>query len=101
MQLRRAAAIALNVMAVAFRVLGIVFGALTVLLCFPSMAQRLNIAGFVLDLSHALPDIIEGYGLVTSPFGGVFRLDFALAMIGLLVLDYACQRIAYTLQTRL
>ena len=100
MQLRRAGAIALSILGVGLRVLGIVFGALTVLLCFPSVAQRLNIQGLVIDLSQALPDVIEGYGLITSPFGGVFRLDFLLAMIGLFLLDYLCLRVAHALRTR-
>ena len=98
MDVRRAAAIALTVLSVAFRIAAVAFAVLTVLLCFPSAAARLGITGFVIDLSHALPDLIQGYGLVTSPFGGVFRLDFALACACLFILDYFCQRIAYKLR---
>ena len=54
--------------------------------------------GLVMDLTQALPDVIAGYGLITSPFGGVFRFDFALAMVFLLVVDYAAQRAARALR---
>ena len=83
MDVRRAAAIALTVLAVAFRIAAVAFAVLTVLLCFPSAAARLGITGFVIDLSHALPELIQG---------------FALACAGLFVLDYTCQRIAYKLR---
>lgn len=95
MDVRRAAAIALAVLSAAFRIAAFAFAILTVLLCFPSAAARLGISGLVIDVARALPDLIEGYGLVTSPFGGVFRLDFALAMVGLLACDYLCQRLSY------
>lgn len=100
MDARRAAAVALSVLSVLLRVCAIALGALTVLLCFPSAAARLNLTNIVIDLAAALPDVIEGYGLITSPFGGVFRFDFAIAMVALLVLDYICQRISYLLRTR-
>ncbi|MBM6778083.1 hypothetical protein H6A16_01020 [Collinsella tanakaei] len=98
MDVRKAGAIALSVLSVAFRLAGIAFAILTVMLCFPSAAARLGISDIVIDLSRALPDLIEGYGLVTSPFGGVFRLDFALAMLALFGLDYLCQRVSWNLR---
>lgn len=98
MDARKAGAVALTLLAYAFRVLGILMCALTVLLCFGGMSARLNITAAVLDLSQALPDIIAGYGVVASPFGGVFRLDFALTAGILLLLDYACARAARALR---
>ena len=95
---RKAAAISLAVLSVAFRIAGILMAALTVMLCFPGVSARLNLVGFVIDLSRSLPDPISGYGLVTSPFGGVFRLDFALVACFLLVLDYICQRASRALR---
>ena len=100
MQVRKAAAVTLSVLSVIFRVCAIALGALTVLLCFPSAAARLNITGLVLDLSAALPDVIRGYGLITSPFGGVFHFDFLLAMSALLALDYVGQRVSFELRRR-
>ena len=99
MDLRRAGAVALTVFSYIARVCAILLGLLTVLLCFPGVAVRLNIMGLVMDLTQALPDVIAGYGLITSPFGGVFRFDFALAMVFLLVVDYAAQRAGATFCT--
>ena len=93
---RKAAAISLAVLSVAFRIAGILMAALTAMLCFPGVSARLNLVGFVIDLSRSLPDPISGYGLVTSPFGGVFRL--ALVACFLLVLDYICQRASRALR---
>lgn len=92
MQTRKAAAIACSVLSVVARVCGIALCILTVLLCFPGIAARLNLVNFIIDLSSALPGVIAGYGLIPSPFGGVFRFDFALCAFILFVLDYALQR---------
>ena len=98
MDLRRAAAVATAVLSYIFRACALVLGALTVLLCFPSVAARMGLTNFVIDLSSALPDVIEGYGLITSPFGGVFRFDFALTMLVLFALDYLFPRISHSLR---
>ena len=98
MDLRIAGAVALTVFSYIARACAILLGLLTVLLCFPGVAVRLNIMGLVMDLTQALPDVIAGYGLITSPFGGVFRFDFALAMVFLLAVDYAAQRAARALR---
>ena len=94
MDLRRAGAVALTVFSYIARVCAILLGLLTVLLCFPGVAVRLNIMGLVMDLTQALPDVIAGYGLITSPFGGVFRFDFLMVGIVFFVLDFACSRIS-------
>lgn len=98
MDARRAGAVALTLLAYAFRILAILMCALTVLLCFGGMSARLNIAGAVVDLSQALPDLIAGYGVVASPFGGVFRLDFALTGVFLFLLDYVCSLVVRRLR---
>ena len=95
MQMRKAAAIACSILSIAARICGILLCLLTVLLCFPGIAARLNIASFVIDLTTSLPSIISGYGLIPSPFGGVFRFDFAICAFVLFVLDYALQRASY------
>ena len=100
MDARRAAAVALALIGFACRLLAIALCALTVLLCFGGVAARLNIAGAVVDLSRALPDLIAGYGVVASPFGGVFRLDFALTGAFLFLIDYGCARCARALRQR-
>ena len=47
---RKAAAISLAVLSVAFRIAGILMAALTAMLCFPGVSARLNLVGFVIDL---------------------------------------------------
>lgn len=98
MDARKAGAVALTLLSYAFRILAILGCILTVLLCFGGLATRLNIATAVVDLSRALPAVIAGYGVVASPFGGVFRLDFALTAAVLFMLDYACARGARALR---
>lgn len=98
MDARRAGAVALTLLSYAFRILAITGCVLTVLLCFGGVSTRLNIASAVVDLSRALPELIAGYGVVASPFGGVFRLDFALTAVVLFALDYGCARAARALR---
>jgi len=66
--------------------------AMTVLLCFSGLTAKLQIVGFVVELSRALPSAIAGYGVITSPFGGVFRLDYAIVVVILFVIDYLLTR---------
>ena len=77
MNSRKAAAVAMSVIAIACRICGIFMSAMTVLLCFSGLTTKLQIVGFVVELSRALPSAIAGYGVITSPFGGVFRLDWS------------------------
>ena len=98
MDLRRAGAIALSIIAVAFRLAAVAMCAITVVLCFSGLSARLNMVGFVVDLSRTMPAIIAGYGVITSPFGGVFRFDFALVAAALFLLDYACCRASRVLR---
>lgn len=90
MNFRKAAAICLIILAWALRICAIALCVLVVLLCFSGIAAQLGIVGLVVDVQQALPDVIAGYGLVATPFGGVFRLDFALMAVIFFVLDYAC-----------
>ena len=98
MQGRRAGAVALMVVAWAARVCAIALCALTVVLCFSGLSAHLNLVGFVVDLSRVLPSVIAGYGLVATPMGGVFRLDFAIVAGLLFLLDYLCTRISRVLR---
>ena len=49
-------------------------------------------------LAIMLPSLIAGYGLIPSPFGGVFRFDFALSAALLFLIDYALQRAIFKLR---
>lgn len=88
----RAGAIAFEVAAWVCRLCAIALCALTVALCFSGLTAKLNVVGLVVDLSRALPSAIAGYGVMTSPFGGVYRLDFAAVAFALFLIDYACMR---------
>ena len=86
MNSRKAAAVAMSIIAIACRICGIFMSAMTVLLCFSGLTAKLQIVGF------ALPNAIAGYGVITSPFGGVFRLDYAIVAVILFVIDYLLTR---------
>lgn len=98
MDARRAGAVALTLLSYACRILAIAGCVLTVLLCFGGVSTRLNIASAVVDLSRSIPEVIAGYGVVASPFGGVFRLDFAITSVALFALDCVCARAARALR---
>lgn len=98
MDARRAAAVALNIISYAFRIAGILLCVLTVILCFSGLVGRLGLVQFTVDLSRALPSVIAGWGVIASPFGGVFRFDFALVAAALYLLDFICARSARALR---
>lgn len=94
MDARRAGAIALAVLSVALRACALALCALVATMCFSGLSARLNLVGLIVDVSRALPGAIAGYGVLTTPFGGVFRFDFALVALVLFFLDYACARLS-------
>ena len=94
MNSRRAAAVAMSVLAVVCRICGVFMTLMTVMLCFSGIAAKLQIVGFIVELSRSLPAAIAGYGVITSPFGGVFRFDYAIVAIVFFVIDYALTRVS-------
>ncbi len=94
----RAFALAASILAVILRIFGIALCVLTVVLCFAGAAARLSIVGLVVDLSRMLPDVIAGYGVMTTPFGGVFRLDFAIMAVVFFAADYLLCRLSRALR---
>ncbi len=90
MDARRALAVTLNILAYAFRIAGIALCAIVIALCFAGIVSQLGLVDFIVDLSRALPGAIAGYGVIASPFGGVFRLDFALVAAACFGLDLLC-----------
>ena len=95
---RKAGALALTIVAWALRLCGLALTAIVVVLMFSGAAARLGIVNLVIDISRVIPSAIAGYGLVATPMGGVFRLDFAIVAVALFVLDYLCSRIARALR---
>lgn len=98
MDSRKALAIALTLLGFAFRLFALVLCALSVILCFNGVATMLGIVTFVVDLTQALPDLIAGYGLIPTPFGGVFRFDFAIMAVICFALDYLLGRISRSIR---
>ena len=98
MDSRKALAVALTLLGFAFRLFALVLCALTVILSFNGVATMLGIVAFVVDLTQARPDIIAGYGLIPTPFGGVFRFDFAVMAVVCFALDYALARISRSIR---
>lgn len=92
MNSRKAAAVAMSVLSVVCRVCGVFMTVMTVMLCFSGIAAKLQIVGFIVELSRALPAAIAGYGVITSPFGGVFRFDYAIVAVVFFIIDYALTR---------
>lgn len=98
MDAHRAGAIACTILSWIARLCAIALCILAIMLCFPSLVARLHLTEFILDISNALPSLIAGYGLIPSPFGGVFRFDFALSAALLFLIDYALQRAIFKLR---
>lgn len=98
MDARNAAAIALSVAAAVLRLCAILLCALVIVLCFSGLVTKLGLVNLVVDLSRALPRVIAGWGVISSPFGGVFRLDFTVVAAALFLLDFACTRAARALR---
>lgn len=95
---RSAGAVALSVLSLVLRLCGIALCAIVIVLCFAGLAARLNIVGLVVELSRALPSPIAGYGVIASPFGGVFRFDFALLAAACFFFDFVCVRASRALR---
>lgn len=98
MDARKAGAVALNVLAYAFRICAIALCILVIILCFSGLVSRLGLVNLVIDLSRALPQVISGWGVIASPFGGIFRLDFAIVAVVFFLLDLACVRASRALR---
>ena len=92
MNSRKATAVAMSIIAIACRICGIFMSAMTVLLCFSGLTAKLKIVGFGVELSRARPSASAGYGGITAPFGGVFRLEYAIVAVILFVADYLLTR---------
>ena len=91
MDARKALAVALNILAYILRFCAIVLCVLVIILCFSGMVSRLG-------LSRALPQVIAGWGVIASPFGGIFRLDFTIVAAVCFLLDFICVRISRSLR---
>ena len=90
MQVRSAVYIVLTLLSWGIRLCAVGVCALTAALCFSALSGLGPVAALSAQLAYALPARVAGYGLIASPFGGVFRLDFAILAAVLFLLDFAC-----------
>ncbi|QWT17027.1 hypothetical protein KPC83_04015 [Collinsella sp. zg1085] len=96
----KAGALVLACIAWICRILAQLTAALIVVMCFAGLSVKLGLAGFIVELSASLPPLLAGYGLISTPFGGVFRFDIACLVVILCLIDYVCLRIAAQLRKR-
>lgn len=108
MNFYKAGALALNFIAVLFRIMGIIMCALTCVLCFGRLsimltipALNVSVYSIALEISCVVPKAIAGYGVISTPMGGVFRVDFALCAAVLFLLDYLFMRLACALRKKI
>ncbi len=83
----------------ACRLAAIVLAVLVVMGCF-SFAYRLRVVELSAMVAEALPAFVSGLYVINTPFGGVFRGDFALVSVTLFVLDWILLRVRYSLRRR-
>ncbi len=74
--------------------LAIVFAVYAIALCFGSLTQLTIVADTNFLLQSLMPDQVAGTHVYSSPFGGAFRGDFAIASVVLFVADWALMRCA-------
>lgn len=63
----------------------------------PSVALALGTAPFALALTAILPAPLAFWGVLSSPLGGVFRTDFVVVAIALLIVAKILRKIARAL----
>ena len=88
----------LTILSWAARIGAIAICLLTALLCFGGLTAHLGLASLTLAVAQALPEAIAGFGLLATPFGGIFRSDFALSALGLFCIDWLCSQLASLLR---
>lgn len=92
--MRRIVSLALYVVACALLVCCLLVLALTLVLLFSQVALALGAASLAMSLTRALPAWLAMFGVVASPFGGVFRTDFLIVVVVLLVAAKLVHRLA-------
>lgn len=93
-----ATVMALRVIAVICRVCAIA-ASVVVMAATLGLATRLPVLGQIYHLLMVLtPPGVFGILCVATPFGGMFRGDFAVVSVALFVIDWVCLRIAASLR---
>ena len=98
MDAKPVASYVLLVLAWACRALAIVFAVFTVVLCFGSLIELTVVADGLFWLQSIVPDPLAGLFVYSTPLGGAFRGDFAIASLALFIADWAFMRIAAALR---
>lgn len=76
------------------RMLGVLFALLACALCFGRVMALVPVADATFWLQSFVPDVLLGLFVFSSPFGGAFRGDFALASLIFFIIDWALVRTA-------
>ena len=92
--LRKALSLALYIVACLAVVLCLALLALCAVLLFNSVAVALHAAPVALAVTQRLPSWLAFWGVLPSPFGGLFRTDFFVLAIVLLIGAKVVRRIA-------
>ena len=92
--MRRIASLALYIVACALLACCLLLLALTLVLLFSQVALALGAAPLAMSVTRALPAWLAMLGVVASPFGGVFRTDFLIVAVALLVAAKIVRRLA-------
>ncbi|MBS5449683.1 MAG: hypothetical protein KHY83_01220 [Coriobacteriia bacterium] len=92
--MRHALSVALYVLACALLVGSLLMLLLVVTLLFAGVALTLGITPLAIEITRAIPASLAMFGVVASPFGGVFRTDFLIVAVVLLVAAKIAHRLA-------
>ena len=93
-----AASVALVGLSWALRAAAWVVMALVALGCLNLVYRFAPIALLLGVVQDATPAALRGLWSLETPFGGLFRTDFALLALALLALDWACLRASASLR---
>ncbi len=91
---RRIISLILYIIACACVVVSIVLLLVTAALLVSDVAVTLRVAPLALDITRLLPDFLQYWSVISSPFGGVFRTDFAVVALVFFILAALIRRIA-------
>lgn len=96
--MNRVASTLLYVLAWIFRICAWVVCAITILSCFNLIYRFAPVASVLGVVQGATPGVLVGRLSLETPFGGLFRGDFAVVALCLFVLDWVCLRVSANLR---
>lgn len=95
--MRRVVARILYVLSCALVALSVALVVLAAVFLVPQVAVSLRAAPLALAVTQALPGWLAFWGVLSSPFGGVFRTDFVLVALAAFIVSKLVRKIARAL----